>query len=99
MSETCRVCGLPAEICVCEEIAKEGKELQIFKEKRRYGKMVTVISGMNISNININSLITDLKKSCACGGTIKEHNMIELQGDHTEKVRKRLEEKGFKVKG
>ena len=99
MSETCRVCGLPGEICVCEEIAKEGQELQIFKEKRRYGKIVTVISGMNISNINISSLITDLKKCCACGGTIKEHNTIELQGDHIEKVRKRLEEKGFKVKG
>jgi translation initiation factor 1 len=100
MSDTCSVCGLPKEICVCEEIAKEGQELQIFKEKRRYGKTVTVVSGMDSSNININSLITDLKKSCACGGTLKEHkNTIELQGDHISKVRKRLEEKGFKVKG
>ncbi len=98
MSDICNVCGLPKEICVCEEIAKEGQELKIFTEKRRYGKKVTVVIGMNSSNIDINGLITYLKKSCACGGTLKDQ-VIELQGDHIEKVRRKLEEKGFKVKG
>jgi len=96
MSDICKVCGLPKEICVCEKIAREGQEIKITTEKRRYGKMVTVISGINSSDIDINSLGTDLKKCCACGGTIKDKK-IELQGNHKEKARKRLEELGFNV--
>ncbi len=96
MSDICKVCGLPKEICVCEKIAREGQEIKITTEKRRYGKMVTVISGINASDIDINSLVSDLKKCCACGGTMKD-NKIELQGDHKEKARKRLEELGFIV--
>ncbi len=96
MSDICKVCGLPKEICVCEKIAREGQEIKITTEKRRYGKLVTVILGINSTDIDINSLGSDLKKTCACGGTIKDKK-IELQGDHKEKARNRLEELGFAV--
>jgi translation initiation factor 1 len=97
LSEICPICGLPKEICVCEEIAKEKQEIKISTEYRRYGKKVTVISGINPSSIDLCALITDLKKECACGGTIKNGN-IELQGDHGEKVKERLEKMGFRIK-
>ncbi|RLF46881.1 MAG: stress response translation initiation inhibitor YciH [Thermoplasmata archaeon] len=95
MSDICKVCGLPKELCVCEKIAREGKEVKITTEKRRYGKMVTIISGLD-SSVDISELATELKKCCACGGTIKK-NTIELQGDHKEKAKRKLEEMGFAV--
>ncbi|HDN50792.1 MAG TPA: stress response translation initiation inhibitor YciH [Thermoplasmatales archaeon] len=95
MSDICKVCGLPKELCVCEKIAREGKEIKITTEKRRYGKMVTVISGLD-SSVDVAELTTELKRCCACGGTTK-NNVIELQGDHKEKARKKLEELGFTV--
>ena len=96
MSDICPVCGLPKELCVCENIAREGQEIKIYTEKRRYGKLMTVISGVETSDIDMDDLCRDLKKTCACGGTVKDRK-IELQGDHKEKARKRLEELGFAV--
>ena len=98
MSEVCTKCGLPKEICVCEEIAREQQKITIAVDKRRYGKMMTVINGINPHDLDINALISSLKSTCACGGTIKE-GRIELQGDHRIKVREALEKMGFGVEG
>lgn len=95
MSDICKVCGLPKELCVCETIAREGKEIKITTEKRRYGKMVTILSGLD-SSVDISELATELKKYCASGGTVK-HNTIELQGEHKEKAKRKLESLGFNV--
>ena len=96
MSNICPKCGLPNELCVCEEIAKEQQKIEISVDKRRYGKMMTIIDGINSSDLDIDALITKLKKKCASGGTIKE-GKIELQGDHRTKVKETLEEMGFSV--
>jgi len=95
MSEICKVCGSPKELCVCEKIAREGQEIKITTERRRYGKIVTIISGLD-SSVDIGDLAKELKKCCACGGTVRK-NSIELQGDHKEKAKKKLEEMGFTV--
>ena len=96
MSDICEVCGLPKEICVCEDIAREQQKIMIQIDKRRYGKMMTIVDGINAHDLDINSLITQLKSRCACGGTIKE-GRIELQGDHRNKVKEALEKMGFTV--
>ena len=96
MSDICEVCGLPKEICVCEDIAREQQKITIAIDKRRYGKMMTIVSGINSHELDINSLISNLKSICACGGTIKD-GKIELQGDHRTKVKDKLEEMGFVV--
>lgn len=96
MSNICPKCGLPKELCVCEEIAKEQQKIEISVDKRRYGKMMTIVEGINSSDLDIDALITKLKKKCASGGTIKE-GKIELQGDHRTKVKETLEEMGFTV--
>lgn len=93
MSQMCDVCGLPKEICVCEEIAREQQEIQIYTVARRYGKMVTVVEGLT-SDIDAGSLCSQLKGACACGGTSK-NGTIELQGDHKQKVKQVLERMGF----
>ncbi len=96
MPEICKSCGLPKELCVCEVIAREQQEIKIYAVKRRYGKTVTIIEGINPSEIDIEDLAKQLKTRCASGGTVKEGN-IELQGDHKKKVQSVLEDLGFKA--
>ena len=96
MSEICPKCGLPKEICVCEEIAREQQNITITVDKRRYGKTMTVVDGLNPHDLDLASLISNLKSICACGGTNKS-GRIELQGDHRTKVKEALEKMGFIV--
>jgi translation initiation factor 1 len=81
---------------MCEEIAREQQSVKIFTDARRYGKMVTVIEGIDSNDIDINDLARKLKNKCAAGGTAKD-GKIELQGDHKKKVKEVLEEMGFKT--
>jgi translation initiation factor 1 len=96
MAEICSVCGLPKELCMCEEIAREQQTVKIYTDSRRYGKMVTVIDGIDDNDIDINDLAKKLKNKCAAGGTAKD-GKIELQGDHKKKVKEALESMGFKT--
>ena len=92
--DICPKCGLPKDLCACETIAKEQQKIVIKSEKRRYGKKVTVITGFNDKTIDMEALVKTLKQKLACGGTLK-NNTIELQGDHTQKVKKSLINQGF----
>jgi len=96
MAGICSVCGLPEELCMCEQIAKEQQRIRILTDTRRYGKVVTVVEGIDASDINMEDLARKLKTKCAAGGTFKA-GRIELQGDHKKKVREVLEELGFSV--
>lgn len=96
MSGICTGCGLPDEICVCEDIAREQQEIRITVDTRRYGKQMTIVSGLDPGSIDIPGLLSKLKSKCACGGAYKEGN-IELQGDHRQKVVKVLDDLGFQA--
>lgn len=91
----CDTCGLPKEICVCEDIAREQQEIRITTDARRYGKKMTIVDGVTDTTISLDKLLSTLKSKCACGGTIKE-GAIELQGDHAKRVQAVLQELGFK---
>ena len=92
----CSTCGLPEELCICEEIAKEQQQIKIYSDKRRYGKVVTVIEGFDSDGINIDELARVLKTKCASGGTAKD-GRIELQGEHRKKVSETLKSMGYEV--
>jgi translation initiation factor 1 len=96
MATICTVCGLPKELCMCEEIAREQQQIKIFTDTRRYGKVVTVVEGFNSTDIDLIELARKLKNKCAAGGTHKD-GRIELQGDHKKKVKETLTEMGFTV--
>ena len=69
MAAICNVCGLPDELCICQEIAKEQQKAILSTDRRRYGKMVTKVEGIEDSAIDINQLAKLLKNKCAAGGT------------------------------
>lgn len=90
----CPNCGLPNELCVCETIAKESQTVIVKTVKRKFGKMYTEVKGLNSTEINIKDLAKKLKSKLACGGTVK-NDIIELQGNHKEKVKNILIGLGF----
>lgn len=94
MSDICPRCGLTKELCVCETIAKEEQRIKISTVKRRFGKLTTIIEGINPKEINIKDIAKKLKSILACGGTIK-NNIIELQGNHKQKIKSELIKLGF----
>ncbi|MCD4759867.1 stress response translation initiation inhibitor YciH [archaeon] len=94
MTEICPKCGLPEDLCVCETIAKEEQRIRIRKEKKRYGKLMTIIEGIDKTTIDIKDVAKKLKSKFACGGTVKD-STIELQGDHVAKVKDVLIKLGF----
>ena len=91
--EICPKCGLPKQACVCEQIVKGSQRIKVTTDKKRYGKIVTVITGFD-SGIDVKKITKELKNELACGGTYKD-NTIELQGDHTKKVKLLLVRLGF----
>lgn len=94
MPEIDPITGLPKELGVWESITKETQTIEIKRIKRKYGKITTVIEGLNKKEINIKDIGKKLKSKFACGGTIKD-DTIELQGDHADQAKEELVKLGF----
>lgn len=98
---TCQSCGLDLKSCQCSpppepEVDPAKQRLQIRLEKRKRGKIVTVISGFICSDSQLKGILTDMKNLCGAGGTIDEHK-IELQGDHTLRLQRDLPLRGYRL--
>jgi translation initiation factor 1 len=91
--EICPKCGLPEAACICEQLEKSSQRIKITTDRKRYGKIVTVVTGFD-SSIDVKKIAKELKNILACGGTAKD-GMIELQGDHTKRVKPILVKLGF----
>lgn len=91
MPEICNKCGLPKEICACGEISKQQASITVKAEKRRYGKQVTLVAGLESDQREV---MKKLKAKLACGGTVKD-GVIELQGQHVSRIKDILVGMGF----
>lgn len=94
MADICNVCGLPKDLCVCEQIARESQKIIVKIVKKKFGKQYTVVEGIDTNEIDIKDVAKKLKNKLACGGTAKG-GLIELQGSHLTKVQEYLIELGF----
>ncbi len=78
------------------------QNLKVMRDKKgRKGKTVTVISGLVLTEPELNALAKTLKTTCGAGGTVKTEEssqVIEIQGDHRDKVAEKLRTLGYKVK-
>jgi translation initiation factor 1 len=65
--------------------------------KRRRGKTVTVVGGLQHDPATLEALLKRLKGLCGAGGTLKDGE-IEVQGDHRQRVAEALAALGYTIK-
>ena len=65
--------------------------------KGRKGKGVTLIKGLTLDVHALAQLGKQHKTACGSGGTVKD-GVIEIQGDHCERVIENLRKQGWIVK-
>ena len=65
--------------------------------KGRGGKTVTLVKNLILAEEDMKKLATKLKQVCGSGGTVKD-GIIEIQGEHREKIAETLKKMGYKVK-
>ena len=99
----CPGCGWPRSDCHCSKEAEEpvpGKPVAKlrFETKGRGGKSVTVVDGLPRNTAFVADLAKALKGALGTGGTARE-GRVEIQGDHRERLRDLLRQRGFLVKG
>jgi translation initiation factor 1 len=85
----CPACRKPIAECVCG-VAKaapmsDGAVRVSMESKGRNGKNVTVIRGLALDDTTLMALGKELRTACGCGGTVK-YGVIEVQGDHCERI-------------
>ena len=99
----CPVCRRPIAQCVCAKSKSAAPAptdgiIRVSREtKGRGGKAVTVVRGLAMDPASLAKLAQQLKAACGSGGTVKE-GVIEVQGDHCDKVMALLKGQGHTVK-
>jgi translation initiation factor 1 len=98
----CPTCRRPVVQCSCKRAASvipagDGIVRVQRETKGRGGKAVTVVKGVPVDAAALLKLGQELKAACGSGGTVKD-GLIEVQGDHVEKVMALLQQRGHTVK-
>ena len=103
---TCDRCNQTEEKCDCAPLPKAKgpavepgrQKLRLKKEKRKKGKVVTLVTGFQLGDEQqLEEMLRKLKNECGAGGKIDDQ-AIEIQGDQLEKLEKILSAKGFPVR-
>ncbi|MBF0308292.1 MAG: translation initiation factor Sui1 [Magnetococcales bacterium] len=101
LGKMCPECGKPATNCICRKkgpvLPSDGVVRVQRETKGRGGKEVTVIKGVAGDPLFLAQLGKELKTLCGSGGTVKD-GVIEVQGDHVERVMEHLQKRGMRVK-
>ena len=96
----CPVCRQPVAQCRCGRPAVPPADgpVRVSRERKgRGGKTVTVVRGLPLSAEDLAEMGKQLRSACGAGGTAKD-GVLEVQGDHAERVLAWLAERGFKAK-
>ena len=98
----CPVCEQPVDKCRCKKVGGQTVPadgiIRVGREtKGRKGSGVTLISGLPGNEESLGKLAAELKKKCGAGGALKDR-VIEIQGDHRDRLIIELQKLGYKVK-
>ena len=96
----CPDCRQPLAQCTCKAAVVPTGDgvVRVSREtKGRGGKAVTVVKGVLLDAAGLGELGKQLKTACGTGGTVKD-GVIEVQGDHCERVIQLLKAQGYTVK-
>ncbi len=96
----CERCEELEEECKCPPEPKhrtppEKQTAKLAVEKRKRGKSVTIVRGLADSDLAW--LLKELKSACGAGGAVKD-DVLEIQGNQMERLRKELLKMGYRVK-
>ena len=98
---TCPGCRQSLAACICKTarpIPAGDGIVRVSREKQgRGGKTVTVVRGLAMDAIALTTTGKQLRAACGAGGTAKD-GVIEVQGDHVERVMAWLSEAGHRVR-
>jgi len=100
---TCTVCERPLEKCQCPRDAggrvllPADQTAVVRLERRRNGKVVTLVSGLDPAASDLAAIVQRIKSACGAGGTVRGDG-IEVQGDHRKKTIDTLTTLGYRVK-
>jgi translation initiation factor 1 len=102
--DLCPGCSEAVDACICASLNDQQRLdsldgiVRLRRETSgRKGKGVTTITGVPLADVELKALAKKLKKVCGTGGALKD-SVIEIQGDHREKLKTVLEKEGFTVK-
>jgi translation initiation factor 1 len=96
----CPACRHPVAACLCKAAQAppgDGSVRVSRESKGRGGKTVTLVRGLALDEEALAALGKRLRSACGTGGTVKD-GVLEVQGDHTERVAALLRAEGFAVK-
>ncbi|REE22087.1 translation initiation factor 1 [Paraburkholderia sp. BL27I4N3] len=98
----CPECSRPLAQCVCKTVARtraagDGVVRVSRETKGRGGKSVTLVKGLALDPVALALLGKQLRTACGSGGTVKD-GVIEVQGDHCERVIEALKKSGHQAK-
>jgi translation initiation factor 1 len=97
----CPNCRRAVRECVCPKGAPGAAKLGTVRVGRetqgRAGKGVTTVTGLPLSQDDLDALATRLKKRCGSGGTVR-NGVIEIQGDHRDVIVAELAKAGWPAK-
>ena len=97
----CPACRQPVASCRCSEVLARPPSdgvVRVSREtKGRAGKGVTLVRGLALDPLALAALGKQLKTACGSGGTVKD-GVIEVQGEHCDRVIEALKNQGFVVK-
>lgn len=98
----CPDCRKPVSECTCKvqaQLAPVGNgAVRVSREsKGRGGKSVTLVRGVALDPIALAALGKQLRTACGSGGTVKD-GVIEVQGDHCDKIVEWLNAQGHRAK-
>ena len=101
VGRTCPECRQALAQCICKQTTPRPSGdgwVRIQREtKGRGGKAVTLVKGLALDDTEMVTLAKQLKAACGSGGTVKD-GVVEVQGDHVEKVMAWFTQRGHKVK-
>lgn len=83
------------ELGLDDILAIEASVVAVRVDARRYGKKVTIVDGFD-GAVDVDALAKELKQHLGTGGTSKD-GAVELQGDHREKAKAYLRQRGYTV--
>lgn len=98
----CPACRKPLQLCLCGRAAAapqaaDGPVRVSRESKGRGGKTVTLVRGLPLDAPTLATLAKQLRSACGAGGTVKD-GVVEVQGDHADRVLAWLAAQGFKAR-